>query len=170
VTATGCGSSTRAAEGDRWNLVAQLGVEEFLYNTRNGERQLLYLAYHLLGDDLSSPQVQHAALWSGQMAALVGRRLIEGDRSMPNGGTTYLDRLLPRLVQLLSRDLNAPERCQVGDILGQLGDPRFRPDTWYLPDEPLLGWGAKKATIWRMTMKCPSARSPCRSTTLHANR
>jgi hypothetical protein len=115
-------------------------VEEFLYNTRNGERQLLYLVYHLLGDDLSSLQVQHAALWSGQMAALVGRRLIEGDRSMPNGGTTYLDRLLPRLVQLLSRDLNAPERCQVGDVLGQLGDPRFRPDAWYLPDEPLLGF------------------------------
>jgi formylglycine-generating enzyme required for sulfatase activity len=125
---------------DRWNLVAQLGVEEFLYNTRNGERQLLYLVYHLLGDDLSSLQVQHAALWSGQMAALVGRRLIEGDRSMPNGGTTYLDRLLPRLVQLLSRDLNASERCQVGDVLGQLGDPRFRPDAWYLPDEPLLGF------------------------------
>jgi hypothetical protein len=130
----------RAAEGDRWNLVAQLGAEELLYNTRNGEQQLLYLAYHLLPDELSSQQAQRAALWSGQMAALVGRRRIEGDRSLPNGGRAYLDRLLPRLVWLLSSGLNAVERCQAGDVLAQLGDPRFRADAWYLPAEPLLGF------------------------------
>jgi formylglycine-generating enzyme required for sulfatase activity len=45
----------------------------------------------------------------------------------------------------------------VGDVLAELGDPRFRADAWYLPDEPLLGFveipagpfvmGTRKANI-----------------------
>jgi len=31
-------------------------------------------------------------------------------------------------------------RVQAGDALARLGDPRFRADAWYLPDEPLLGF------------------------------
>jgi formylglycine-generating enzyme required for sulfatase activity len=34
----------------------------------------------------------------------------------------------------------ARERVSAGDALAFLGDPRFRPDLWYLPDEPLLGF------------------------------
>ena len=32
------------------------------------------------------------------------------------------------------------ERVEAGNVLARLGDPRFRPDLWYLPDEPLLGF------------------------------
>jgi hypothetical protein len=53
-----------AGDGDSWNLVAQYGAEELYYNTRNGESQLLHLAYNLLGDELGSGQAQRAALWS----------------------------------------------------------------------------------------------------------
>lgn len=40
------------------------------------------------------------------------------------------------------RDPSRParERVSAGDALALLGDPRFRPDLWYLPDEPLLGF------------------------------
>jgi formylglycine-generating enzyme required for sulfatase activity len=129
----------RAAEGDRWSLAAQLGAEELLYNTRNGEQQLLYLAYNLLLDRPTTEREQRAVLWSGQMAELVVGKLIDGKMTGPNRGPAYLERLLPQLVKLLSGDLTAIERCQAGDILGHLGDPRFRADAWYLPNEPLLG-------------------------------
>jgi formylglycine-generating enzyme required for sulfatase activity len=39
-----------------------------------------------------------------------------------------------------SRQLSARQRAAAGNELAQLGDPRFRPDAWYLPDEPLLGF------------------------------
>jgi formylglycine-generating enzyme required for sulfatase activity len=130
----------RAAEGDRWRLVAQLSIEELLFNTRNGERQLLHLAYNLLTDRVDNEQNQRATLWSGQMAALTGLKCIEGDTGSPNGGRTYLDRLRTRLVTLLSGGLDAVERCQAGNVLGHLGDPRFGAAARYLPAEDPLGF------------------------------
>jgi formylglycine-generating enzyme required for sulfatase activity len=44
-------------------------------------------------------------------------------------------------VQLLkNRELTPRERAEAGDTLAKLGDPRFDPDHWYLPKEPLLGF------------------------------
>ena len=31
-------------------------------------------------------------------------------------------------------------RCDVGTALGRIGDPRFRPDGWFLPADPMLGF------------------------------
>ena len=130
----------RADEGDRWNLVTQYGAEELFYNTRNGESQLLHLAYNLLGSDLSQESAQRAALWSARMAVLVGREAIERDRRHPMGGVGYLERLRRSCVALLGSDLSAPERAQAGDALAAMGDPRFSPEFWYLPDDEWLGF------------------------------
>ncbi|MGH8068220.1 MAG: SUMF1/EgtB/PvdO family nonheme iron enzyme [Candidatus Entotheonellia bacterium] len=130
-----------AAEGDRWSLVAQLGAEELLYNNiRNGERELFYLADNLLHNDLLGLPLQRAALWSGQIALLAGRARIDRGARIPHSGEAYIRRLVTQMKTLLASDLTAPERCQAGEVLGHFGDPRFRPEAWYLPDEPLLGF------------------------------
>jgi formylglycine-generating enzyme required for sulfatase activity len=130
-----------AAEGDRWNLVAQLGAEELLYNNiRNGARELFYLADGLLEDELPTPQEQRAALWSGQMALLASGEWITRGARTPQRGQAYFRRLVPQMVTLLTSDLTAPERCQAGEVLGQFGDPRFQAEAWYLPNGPLLGF------------------------------
>jgi hypothetical protein len=56
-------------------------------------------------------------------------------------GQTLLERVQGRLVALLESGALVPrQRADAGDVLAQLGDPRFRADVWYLPDEPLLGF------------------------------
>jgi formylglycine-generating enzyme required for sulfatase activity/energy-coupling factor transporter ATP-binding protein EcfA2 len=45
------------------------------------------------------------------------------------------------LVQLLEGGQIQPrERAEAGDVLGKLGDPRFDPDHWHLPDDNMLGF------------------------------
>jgi formylglycine-generating enzyme required for sulfatase activity len=56
-------------------------------------------------------------------------------------GQMILERTQDWLVGLLQAGaLNRRERVEAGNVLAKLGDPRFRPDTWYLPDEPILGF------------------------------
>jgi formylglycine-generating enzyme required for sulfatase activity len=48
------------------------------------------------------------------------------------------------------RALAATERAAAGNALARLGDPRFRPDAYFLPDEPLLGFVEIPAGTFRM--------------------
>jgi hypothetical protein len=51
------------------------------------------------------------------------------------------ERIRQWLVRTLQQDALSPvDRAQACDALAILGDPRFRADAWYLPDEPLLGF------------------------------
>jgi formylglycine-generating enzyme required for sulfatase activity len=131
----------RASEGDTWYLAALLGAEELLYNRRSA-KELLDLAYDLCpqtppGDE----SAWRAALWSGQMATLLGDETIRRDTERPDGGAAYLERLVPRQVIILRKTaLGAVERADAGNVLARLGDPRFREDAWHLPNEPLLGF------------------------------
>src|SRR5262249_40272604 len=52
-----------------------------------------------------------------------------------------VERIRTWLVRTLQHNaLPAVDRVQAGDALADVGDPRFRADAWYLPDEPLLGF------------------------------
>ena len=52
-----------------------------------------------------------------------------------------VERIRTWLVRTLQHNaLPAVDRAQAGDALADVGDPRFRADAWYLPDEPLLGF------------------------------
>ena len=56
-------------------------------------------------------------------------------------GQAVLKRTQGWLVALLQAGaLDPRERAEAGNVLAQLGDPRFRADAWYLPAEPLLGF------------------------------
>lgn len=112
-----------AAEGDSWDLAAQLAFEELYYNRRS-ENELLDLAYQLDQPGGRGEQCERARLWAGQIITLVGKEVTERD-THPNGGKAYLARLIPGLVPVLTSSLLPPlERVEAGRILAQLGDPR----------------------------------------------
>ncbi len=112
-----------AAQGDSWDLAAQLAFEELYYN-RRGENELLDLAYQLDIPQAHGAQSERARLWAAQIIALVGREFTERDKH-PNGGANYLNRLLPGLIEILSSQaLPALERAEAGRVLSALGDPR----------------------------------------------
>ncbi len=52
----------------------------------------------------------------------------------------HIPRGLVNLLQARGASRPASERAASGDVLDLLGDPRFRPDAWYLADEALLGF------------------------------
>lgn len=115
---------TRAGEGDYWTLAALLGAEELYYNRRN-QNGLLDLAYRLCpAQPPADDRERRVLLWSARMAALVGAEEIRRDTDSPDGGRAYLDRLIPRLIELMRSDWIALERAEAGRALGKLGDPR----------------------------------------------
>jgi formylglycine-generating enzyme required for sulfatase activity len=131
----------RAAQGDTWYLAALLGAEELLYNRRSA-KDLLDLAYELCPEAQPAREdAWRAVLWSGQMAVRLDADEIRRDDERPDGGNAYLGRLVPRLVGVMRESPLGPiERAEAGNALARLGDPRFRENAWYLPDEPLLGF------------------------------
>jgi formylglycine-generating enzyme required for sulfatase activity len=78
-------------------------------------------------------------------AQLAGESLLEigmiGVRREETG-QAMLARVQDWLIAAMRADdvLEPKERAEAGDVLAKLGDPRFREDAWYLPDEPLLGF------------------------------
>jgi len=112
-----------AKNGDSWDLVIQIAFEELFYNRRS-VNELLDIAYQLGAVLPHDEQQERAFLWAGQISSLVGRKALERDNH-PAGGKTYLERLIPGFVALLSsRFLPSLERVEAGRILAKLGDPR----------------------------------------------
>ena len=61
--------------------------------------------------------------------------------SAPEGTSAAVSSEVRRqLERMRSSDLDVRERVAAGNALAQQGDPRFRADAWYLPDESLLGF------------------------------
>ena len=70
---------------------------------------------------------------------LAGAALLELERPDPEVRRHQAERLL-RALRDPDVHPSGSQRIRTGDTLARLGDPRFRDDAWYLPDEPLLGF------------------------------
>ncbi len=69
---------------------------------------------------------------------VAARCLLEGDAQA--NANARLNVVQSLTTNIASEALPPVGRVQAGDALARLGDPRFRADVWYLPDEPLLGF------------------------------
>ncbi|MFO1432828.1 MAG: SUMF1/EgtB/PvdO family nonheme iron enzyme [Candidatus Competibacteraceae bacterium] len=125
---------------DRWREVALLAGAKAARGAVAGIWNLAHALCYLAPDD---PRVSEQDVWGAQIAA---QALIESaDLSLDFDNQPRLDEIRVRvrtwLARLLrSERLPATERALAGNNLAVLGDPRFDPERWYLPDEPLLGF------------------------------
>ena len=127
----------RADEGAFWREVVLLAVGRLVYLVGDVDKPL-----GLVGELCPKEAVDAEPAW--RKAWLAGEVLLEmglnrvRDRE---SGREFMDRIPDRLTDLLRLGRLSPvERVEAGNVLGKLGDPRFRADAWCLPDESLLGF------------------------------
>lgn len=124
-------------EGAFWREVILLAVGRLVYLSGDVGRPL-----QLVGELCPKQKVEDDIAW--RQAWLAGDVLVEIGLNRVSDSTLGQDLaelVRCRLVDLVRSGCLSPvERATVGDTLGKLGDPRFRSDAWYLPDEPLLGF------------------------------
>ena len=123
--------------GAFWRTAILLGVGRLTYVNGEVERPLA-----LVAELCPEAPADNAAGWRRRW--LAGEVLDElgTARARRIGlGRDLLARVPRRLVDLLhGGELPPVERAAAGVTLAHLGDPRFRADAWFLPDDPLLGF------------------------------
>ena len=106
-----------------WNevLLLSLGYLGFV-------QQLDQVAGEVM-DRLGASDSPEAVILAGKAAA-----------DMQNGGLhpDRCRRIQTALLATMTGKARAPLRAWAGEILARLGDPRFRPDAFYLPDDPFI--------------------------------
>jgi formylglycine-generating enzyme required for sulfatase activity len=125
---------------DRWRVVYVLAAGHAARTHRLGSA--LSAVNALCPEPCVPSEEVGDAAW--RISVLAGEALLEiglvGARREPMG-QTVLKRTQDWLAALLGAGVLDPrERAEAGEVLAQLGDPRFREDAFGLPDEPLLGF------------------------------
>jgi formylglycine-generating enzyme required for sulfatase activity/energy-coupling factor transporter ATP-binding protein EcfA2 len=120
-----------------WREAILLAVGRLVHVVGDSDKPLA-----LVGELCPAEVRDDASSW--RKAWVAGEALVEigasraGDSQL---GRDLLARVRLRLRQLVERGrLSAVERVAAGNALGKLGDPRFREDAWFLPDDDLLGF------------------------------
>ena len=124
------------ADPDRWREVTLLAGAK---STRGAASNLWSLAEALSYEQPPDQIAPH----QGIAALLAGQLLIENDalRSLSERNKIKVDKIKKWLARIIETgSLSIVDRVEAGNVLAQLGDPRFRPDAWQLPDEPLFGF------------------------------
>jgi formylglycine-generating enzyme required for sulfatase activity len=90
------------------------------------------------------PPAQKAEDEAGYWGALLAAQVLIENRNLEHiaeRNRSKVERIRQWLTSALSHNALLPvDRAQAGDALAVIGDPRFRADAWYLPDESLLGF------------------------------
>ena len=125
------------AEPNRWREVTLLAGAKAVRGTTAAAWSLAEaLCYEA---PPAQPLPEDAGYWG---ALLAGQVLVE-NKSLGQVAERHgpkVERIRAWLVRTLQHNaLPAVDRAQAGGALASVGDPRFRADAWYLPDEPLLG-------------------------------
>ena len=133
--------ATRAAhlaeEGALWREPILLGVGRLAY--RDGD---MYKPPALVVELCPERAVDEESGWRN--AWLAGEVLLEAGlvrMQKSTLGQELIHRVRQRLADLLGKGRLSPvERAAAANTLAKLGDPRFQPETYYLADEPMLGF------------------------------
>jgi formylglycine-generating enzyme required for sulfatase activity len=126
------------SRGSRWREVLLLLGEIICFREADDQRMdgmLSALAPAPLPQEGLSPDGWRAVWMAGELLTIYRRAFPQRDQEHK-----HIPRGLVNLMQARGTSLPAGERAAVGDVLDSLGDPRFRADAWYLPEEALLGF------------------------------
>jgi formylglycine-generating enzyme required for sulfatase activity len=102
----------------------------------------------------TDPPAQQADQEAGYWGALLAAQVLLENQSLGTIAERHrakVERIRQWLTCTLAHGALLPvDRVQAGDVLARIGDPRFRAEAWYLPDEPLLGFVEIPAGAFRM--------------------
>ncbi len=120
-----------------WREVILYAVGRLVYVSGDMAKPLLLVGELCPGREEDSEDAWWLAWLAGDVLLEIGLQRV-GDSAL---GEDLLERVRDRLVSLLQKGRLTPrQRADAGNTLAKLGDPRFDPDYWYLPREPLLGF------------------------------
>ena len=126
-----------SATGPLWREVILLAVGRLVYLNGETAKPLSLVAELCPQQQTATPETWRQAWLGGDVLLEIGLNRVR-DTAL---GRELAERVCQRLVALLrTGQLSPVERAAAGNTLARLGDPRFRAEAWWLPDEPLLGF------------------------------
>lgn len=130
-------AATLYASGEYWRTAVSLAVGRLVYVNGEIDRPLALVASLCPGRRPASDDGWRRACLAGEILEDIG----VSRASVTELGRDLIERVPRRITDVLEAGvLSTIERAAAGNILGRLGDPRFRTDRWSLPDEELLGF------------------------------
>ncbi|MDM8536508.1 SUMF1/EgtB/PvdO family nonheme iron enzyme [Desulfobacterales bacterium HSG17] len=130
-------ASVLAGQGSFWREVILLAVGRLVYLSGDSAKPLA-LVYELCHEEQTDNEAAWQKIWlAGDVLLEMGKKRVKAGRM----GRDLYKKVQQKLVGLVQAGVLKPvERVEAGNVLGRLGDIRFREDAWFLPDELLLGF------------------------------
>ena len=125
-------------DNERWREACILAAAKAVAGTKSA---IWNLVSGFCRSDWPPPTTPEPSDWYAALRAAEALIETEQHQNVPDRQRYLMERLRAWLLSLIDGGpLPARERAAAGNALSRLGDPRFRSDQWYLPDEPLLGF------------------------------
>ncbi|MCP4108782.1 MAG: SUMF1/EgtB/PvdO family nonheme iron enzyme [Desulfobacteraceae bacterium] len=124
-------------KGNFWREAVLLAVGRLIYLSGDSDKPLA-LTGELCPSDTGDNDTAWRKIWmAGEVLIEIGINRVNDS----NLGRDLSGRVKQKITDLLRKGrLKPKERVDAGNVLGRLGDPRFKPDLFYLPDGKDLGF------------------------------